>query len=634
MRKPNVGFCFLPGLSRRGEGPASRSRLRAGAWSFGLVCLVLASWLGRPAAGLAEDKGIPSAVLKAVKRSTVYLRITSPNGDVLQGSGFFGVEPGIVLTNAHVLGMLRPEGRKPTRIDVVLNSGETDEKVFSGQVLGVDRNSDLAVLRVAGKEMPEPLKVGSARELEETQEVYVFGFPYGKDLGKNITISKTSVSSLRKNNAGNLTQVQVNGGMHPGNSGGPVVDARGRVIGVAVLGIKGTQINFAVPGDYIQTVLNGRITGVALGQPYVEAGKVRLTATIDVLDPLNRFRKASLVFWAGPPGAPRPPSATEPKALPGDGPHQVVALDYANGTAKAEVTLPSLAAGQVYWMQPLAVNGAGDQNWLAAVVQRTPPPVERKPLVLKFKQPLGSRALVGLTSKTTLKIRDSGEEHSAAITLTTDLEEETEADLDTEDNATTQVRYKKLNLAIKFDNEALPPSDAMDRMIRGVLALKGELHVDAKGNVFVPKAARALRTAAGEMHTMLLQALHATAVPLPGKEVTWDKPWTDQRELSISTLGPPQEAVADLRYSYLGIRTGAGPTVAVLRLEGVLHGPKGKERSVGGRMHGTVLIDAATGMVLSAQSVFDVDMDVGEGARASRASGTLEVSLLRKPAPK
>src|SRR5947208_1604732 len=78
-------------------------------------------------------------------------------------------------------------------------------------------------------------------ELKETQTVYVFGFPFGESLGKNITVSTTSVSSLRKNEFDRVSKIQVNGGMNPGNSGGPVIDATGRVVGVAVSGILGTS---------------------------------------------------------------------------------------------------------------------------------------------------------------------------------------------------------------------------------------------------------------------------------------------------------------------------------------------------------------------------------------------------------
>jgi len=182
-----------------------------------------------------------------------------PGGSVSQGSGFFAVEKGIVLTNAHVLGMLKPDARLPQRVQVVCDSGEPSERTFAAEVLGVDRSSDLAVLRVPGDDLPDPLEVKSARNLAELQKVFVFGFPFGEQLGKNITISESSVSSLRKEPGTDIIQkVQVNGGMQPGNSGGPVVDTRGHVVGVAVSIIQGTQINFAIPGEDVHGFLRDR----------------------------------------------------------------------------------------------------------------------------------------------------------------------------------------------------------------------------------------------------------------------------------------------------------------------------------------------------------------------------------------
>src|SRR5206468_9188430 len=144
------------------------------------------------------------------------------------------------------VGMLRSD-TPPPRLEVVLNSGEPDERTLVGKVVGVDRNSDLAALRLDYQaDLPEALPVASAAALFETQQLWVFGFPFGERLGKNITVSATAVSSLRKDADGLLEKVQVNGGMHPGNSGGPVVDADGRVVGIAVSGVVGTQINFAI----------------------------------------------------------------------------------------------------------------------------------------------------------------------------------------------------------------------------------------------------------------------------------------------------------------------------------------------------------------------------------------------------
>ncbi len=195
-------------------------------------------------------------VVQKVKQSTAYLRVTWASGEVAQGSGFFVMDRDLVITNAHVVGM-KQGNIPPRRIEVVIHSGEDNEKKLPGILIGLDRQNDLAVLRVQGdlSRLPPPLPLASATELVETQKVYIFGFPFGAQLGKNITVSTSSISALRRGDDGILKQVQVNGGMNPGNSGGPVTDARGVVIGVSVAGIQGTQINFAVPADFIRPLV-------------------------------------------------------------------------------------------------------------------------------------------------------------------------------------------------------------------------------------------------------------------------------------------------------------------------------------------------------------------------------------------
>jgi hypothetical protein len=94
----------------------------------------------------AEDGRLSPAALKAVKKATVYLRVTTAEGSVKQGSGFFGEEPNLVVTNAHVLGMLNSDSKPPSKIEIVVNSGEKDEKTCIAEILGVDRSSDLAAL--------------------------------------------------------------------------------------------------------------------------------------------------------------------------------------------------------------------------------------------------------------------------------------------------------------------------------------------------------------------------------------------------------------------------------------------------------------------------------------------------------
>ena len=88
------------------------------AWRpLGLLFLAAAIVFAAAGNGRADkgDGRIDAAVLKTVRRATVYLRVTLPDGEVVQGSGFFAVTRGLVLTNAHVLGMLRPRAASRPR---------------------------------------------------------------------------------------------------------------------------------------------------------------------------------------------------------------------------------------------------------------------------------------------------------------------------------------------------------------------------------------------------------------------------------------------------------------------------------------------------------------------------------------
>ena len=580
--------------------------------------------------GARADSGLPADTLKAVKSATVLLHVTLPDSATAEGSGFFAVEPNVVLTNAHVLGMLRPEGRPPQRIDVTVHSGQEDERTLAGQLLGVDRSTDLAVLRVTGKDLPEPLQVVSARDLTETQTVYVFGFPFGKELGKEITVSSSSVSSLRHDANHILQKVQVNGGMHPGNSGGPVVDAQGRVVGVAVSGIRQTQINFAVPGDYVHVILNGRVTGLEVVHPYRDGDAVKAPVTVRLLDPLDRVQKVSLQVWTGDHGQSRHAATTEPKPLPGDSPVTTVALDHARGAAKGEVTLPPLSAGKVYWLRPVYVNAAGETHWVAGVVHQAKPPVDREPVLLKYTQPADERTRVNLTSTATFQVRDfEGEMRRLAVDLGAELEEQGEHRTDTEGLLTLAVSYRKFNWQVKLDDQAILPGDRVQRVSRQITSQTAQLRVDPEGSIHLQPRRGTFRSEVGELNEQVIQSLQAIAVPLPGKTVTPGNPWKASRTLLVSTLGSPEPGLADLTYTYLGIRKVADRSEALISLAGTLRSPKGQGRAMGGRMTGDADVDVTTGRVNSAQVLIDVDMDVGEGQRTAKLSGTLEVRLRR-----
>src|SRR5262249_3717354 len=119
---------------------------------------------GGPDAWVEVPPGPAPAVIdkdtaRKVKQATAYLRVRLANGNTVEGSGFFAAQPGLVLTNAHVLGMLSPGSPTPAEVRVVVHSGEPEEFALPAQVLGVDREHDLGVLRVKGHadRLPAPL---------------------------------------------------------------------------------------------------------------------------------------------------------------------------------------------------------------------------------------------------------------------------------------------------------------------------------------------------------------------------------------------------------------------------------------------------------------------------------------------
>jgi S1-C subfamily serine protease len=577
----------------------------------------------QPAVGsdLAPD------VLRRVKRNTLYLRVTLPNGQIAQGSGFFAGFPGVIMTNAHVVGMLLPGSAKPKKIEVTQNGGRADENKFQAVVLGIDRASDLAVLRAQAPTVPPPLEIHSARELQETQKVYIFGFPFGDSLGKSVTISVSSVSSLREDK-GVLHRVQVNGGMHPGNSGGPLVDAKGNVVGVSVAVIRNSQINFAVPGDNVRSLLSGRLSGaVEIDQPYYAGDRVLAPVALRLLDPLNRVRAAAVDVWTGDAGGSRPASDKQPEERPGDSPHQRVPLTLAAGAGQGEVTLPPLQAGKVYWVQPVWDYGGGQSHWERA--QANPlksPPVRREPANLVLHQEAGNHSL-SLTTKNALMLRGMDSDHALELNMVAKLQEgvsnvnaqgsEVElkfSNLDVDHNQTGQQQHEAVNHIDRI---------SMRRHLDGQGNLSGPAHLDL-GQVPV-ESRNKLQPWTLEMQ----QSMDLLTVPLPNKEVPYGEHWKARRELFFSGPGMSEHGSVWMTYTYLGRRKRDGHDEAVVGITGIIRGGRGQDLHLGGHVRGTAVIDLASGRLSQGEVSVGTDLNASVLGNPVEASGTIQATVQR-----
>jgi S1-C subfamily serine protease len=198
---------------------------------------------GEPVAAVSGR--MDDATVARIKKATVYIRTTGAKS-ISEGSGFF-VDKNMVLTNHHVI-------NHPGRLEVVVEKGTPQAQTYRARVVGSTAEPDLAIIEVDGAIVAQPLTVSDTSGLLETHDVYAFGFPLGERLGQEITVTRTSVSSKR-NSGQRGREIQLHGGLVPGNSGGPITDSSGRVVGVVRSMIGGTSINFAIAGEEVQTFL-------------------------------------------------------------------------------------------------------------------------------------------------------------------------------------------------------------------------------------------------------------------------------------------------------------------------------------------------------------------------------------------
>lgn len=179
------------------------------------------------------------------------------------GSGFIWDKFGHIVTNYHVVEKLATDqnGRQRCKVFLVDKTGNSLSR--DAKIIGVDPSYDLAVLKVdvEGIEV-KPASIGSARKLNVGQSCYAIGNPYGYEN----TLTTGVVSGLGREipspNGGAIRgAIQTDAAINSGNSGGPLLDSHGQVIGVntATFTRKGTGassgVNFAIPIDTVMQTI-------------------------------------------------------------------------------------------------------------------------------------------------------------------------------------------------------------------------------------------------------------------------------------------------------------------------------------------------------------------------------------------
>jgi S1-C subfamily serine protease len=272
-------------------------------------------------------------IVRRLKDSTVYIKIKFGDKVLGSGTGFVFEARGdtvLLVTNRHVAvpdvseipAKFLPEGKKPS-LEVVFRSGlgPQQEQTLPAEILAADlsddRNTDLAFLIVKGvKRPPTPLNLIAKSDPTEGMTYVAAGFPLGGLLAKvteskgnpSVTITGGRIAALRRDDAGQLSLLQVDGSLQPGNSGGPVVDDKsGKFLGVVVAKVGSVDtIGFVIPADEVRRTLAGRIGNLDLTLKSIDQSGASLEIRAQIVDPKNTVQSVVVHVAAASAGSVSP----------------------------------------------------------------------------------------------------------------------------------------------------------------------------------------------------------------------------------------------------------------------------------------------------------------------------------------
>jgi S1-C subfamily serine protease len=204
------------------------------------------------------------AVMGAVERAgpgVVHIAVEHQRGRKGSGSGFVVAADGLIFTNSHVVHGARS-------IEIALADGQ----FARARIIGEDPDTDIAVIRSDGDLKVPPLTLADSKSIRVGQLAIAIGNPLGFEQTVTAGVVSATGRSLRARTGRLIDDViQTDAALNPGNSGGPLVDSSGRVIGVNTAVIMGAQgICFSVASNtalYVLTQIlqHGRVRRASLG---------------------------------------------------------------------------------------------------------------------------------------------------------------------------------------------------------------------------------------------------------------------------------------------------------------------------------------------------------------------------------
>jgi S1-C subfamily serine protease len=220
-------------------------------------------------AGLLPDEQNNIDIYKAARLATVYITSTTVRRDWFYGpvasqdlgSGFLINDSGFILTNFHVIS-------GSSKIQVTL----PDQSQYFGTPIDVDRSDDLALVKITPKNKLPFLRLGDSDRLQVGQKVLAIGNPFGLEGTLTAGVVSSIGRSINSENNQRLQgMIQTDAAINGGNSGGPLLDSNGDVIGIntAILGQTNMGIGFALPINRAKALLTDYQAGRTTERPKV-----------------------------------------------------------------------------------------------------------------------------------------------------------------------------------------------------------------------------------------------------------------------------------------------------------------------------------------------------------------------------
>ncbi|SBW01315.1 exported hypothetical protein [uncultured delta proteobacterium] len=204
------------------------------------------------------------------------------------GTGFFISDDGLLVTNYHVV-----EGTVRLGVEDTFA-----RKTYDAEVIVVDKENDLAIVKVSARSRALP--IGDSKRVRKGQDVLALGYPMMGDQGKEQKATFGKINSL-SGFEGDPRLFQMDAAIFPGNSGGPLLNADGEVIGIntsylngmhtaATRGIVVTNVNYSVKADYLKLLL------ASLPKQYVAANRSGSRAG-NMAELVSRCEQSVVIVW-------------------------------------------------------------------------------------------------------------------------------------------------------------------------------------------------------------------------------------------------------------------------------------------------------------------------------------------------